>query len=218
MSVPNQQLTSLLHQHHMMNLDNFNGLCFHEGVPHSVTGLRQWFAYLHICNVSEHLMQILLLQTKIGFCLLRKIFQTALRLTLREWSLSDSHSLIMLTFAHRPLFIANDISMLFGLNEKRKLHTITCKNNHSPYAKLCKLDITLALCYLDGHLYYPRSQTCSFFFVINELAQIQWNVGHAPAGADSCALRRSYPLEAEISNLSKLQETTESCKGYQLYS
>lgn len=44
------------------------------------------------------------------------------------------------------------------------------------------------------------------------------NLGHAPAGSVYSALRRTYPIEADGSDLEKLQKITKQCKGCQLFS
>lgn len=70
----------------------------------------------------------------------------------------------------------------------------------------------------DNHLYYEGPPAGEFLFSSSELAQIHRNLGHAPAGAVYSALRRTYSIETDTSDLTKLQQINEQCKGCQLYS
>lgn len=121
-------------------------------------------------------------------------------------------------FSYRSLLLDNNIPMLLGFNLQRKLHCVTNKHENAPIVLFQNVGVTLSLSYLDGHLYYTGPQYGSFLFSTMELAQINRNLGYAPAEAVFSVLKLAYSIETEVSDLHKLQDITQSCKGCLLYS
>lgn len=206
----NDKIRSLMKAHKVPSLELFKRFCLDEGAPHSVTWLRQWLAYLSNFTLLDEVLKLHPVQSHL-------IFGVKDHNSIKYRALGMVNICFPLPyftyFSYESFLIYNDIPMLLALmllalNLQRKLQALPDKNEHSPTILLRKFGIELLLVYKDGYIYYEGHSKASFLFTTIELAQIHRNLGHAPAGAVSSALKQAYPIEAEASDLTKLQEVT----------
>ena len=193
----------------------FHGLCFDEGAPQSVVGANQLMAYLRSYHLPDCLKKIEPVQTEITFggkgsnrVQINTIGIVTIRMPLPAFSYFDFKSLL----------IQNDVPMLLGLCTQTKVHATTTKDPSKPRVNFKTIGVTVPLKFKLGHLYYEPPGTNEYLFSMIELAQIHRNLGHAPPGSVYSTLRRAYPIEAEASDLEKLQAVTKQCNGCQLFS
>ena len=106
----------------------------------------------------------------------------------------------------------------YATGTQTNLRTVTDKDPKNPNATFKALGITIPLTRKLGNLFYEGSSENEYLFSVSELAQVHRNLGHAPAGSVYSALRRAYPIETGASDLRKLTEIGEQCKGCQLFS
>lgn len=115
------------------------------------------------------------------------------------------------------LLIENYIPMLISFNIKRNICALTDKEEHFSTITFQKLLFKLLLIYKDSHTHYEGPSTGSFLFTTVELARIHETLDHTSAFALVSALKRSYPIETESSDFTKLQEIKNSWKESHLY-
>ena len=108
--------------------------------------------------------------------------------------------------------------MLLGLATQTNLRTVTDKEPKNPTATFKALGITIPMTRKLGHIFYEGSSENEYLFSVSKLAQVHRSLGHEPSGSVYIALRRAYPIETGASDLRKLTEIGEQCKGCQLFS
>lgn len=121
-------------------------------------------------------------------------------------------------FDYKSLLIANDVPILLGLHSQTDLLKITDKNPNKPIITFKAIGVSILLVFKLGHLFYNGLHPNEYLFSIHKIVQVNHNMGHAPADSMYSALRRAYLIETGSSDLAKLKQFNERCKGCQLYS
>lgn len=109
---------------------------------------------------------------------------------------------------YNSFLVQENIPMLFGLNIQTKLHAVTYKSPAENKIVLRALRVTLPLVTKYRHLYYQFPSDVQFIFSFSKRSQGHKNLGHAPPGTVTGALRRAYTTESSPNDHKKLQEIT----------
>lgn len=109
---------------------------------------------------------------------------------------------------------SNPIKTWHGNTQRR--FTLVCNNEISRYNyPLHNEAWTFRLQVQQRTTHYITNT--EYLFSISELAQVCQSLGHAPAESLYSALRRAYTIKIGSSDIDKLIEVTEQCKGCQLF-
>lgn len=141
---PRVSPSSLVHllelQYNIQSPLTFDGFCLDEGAPLSVTGLRQWFAYIETYNLPTTLQSVVNNKNSLTFggkgkgkVQYRSLGVVIIRVPLQNYEFFDYQSLL----------ISNYVPILVGLKTQSYLRALTDKDPNNLTIHLRALNVVL---------------------------------------------------------------------------